>query len=89
MATSDHSEELFEIAKRLGDLSQKATAPEVKEPLERLEEAAASVRKASKWLLPRISCPNLLQGSQAAPAAGPFQPRMGDEGRMASRSNRG
>lgn len=46
MATNNHNQELFEIAERLGNLSQKAFSPEVKEPLERLEEAVASVSKA-------------------------------------------
>jgi hypothetical protein len=45
MSTSAPHEELLEIADRLEDLSQQATAAEVKEPLERLEEAATSLGK--------------------------------------------
>jgi hypothetical protein len=46
MPTSGPQEELLEVAHRLGNLSAKATAAEVKEPLERLEEAATSLGKA-------------------------------------------
>lgn len=46
MSTSDPHEELLRIADSLEDLSQRATAPEVKEPLERLEEAATRLGRA-------------------------------------------
>ena len=46
MPTSDPHDELLEIADRLTDLSEKASASEVKEPLERLEEAVTRVGKA-------------------------------------------
>ncbi len=46
MPTSDTQEELLEVADRLEELSEKATAAEIKEPLERLEEAATSLGKA-------------------------------------------
>ncbi len=46
MPTGDHHDELLEIADRLSDLSQKATASEVKGLLERLEEAATRLGKA-------------------------------------------
>ena len=44
--TSDVHEELLEIADRLDDLARRAGAPDVKEPLQRLEEAATAVGKA-------------------------------------------
>ncbi len=46
MAAGEPHEELLEIADRLEGLSQPATVPEVKEPLERLEEAAIRIGKA-------------------------------------------
>lgn len=46
MSTSDPHEELLRIADSLEDLSQRATAPDVKEPLERLEEAATRLGRA-------------------------------------------
>jgi len=46
MPTGDPHDELLEIADRLTDLSQKATASDVRGPLERLEEAATRVGKA-------------------------------------------
>src|SRR5438034_6265640 len=46
MSASEPHEELLEIADRLKGLSQRATVPEVKEPLERLEEAATRIGKA-------------------------------------------
>ena len=48
MPTSDPHDELLEIADRLTDLSEKASASEVKEPLERLEEAAKKLAGSSR-----------------------------------------
>ena len=45
MPTSDPQEELLEVAGRLEELSQKATAAEINEPSERLEDAAISIGK--------------------------------------------
>lgn len=46
MPTSDLSEELLEVAERLGPLLQRAAVPEILEPLEQLEKAANSIGKA-------------------------------------------
>lgn len=44
--TSEFHEELLEIADRLDEVAKRADAPEIKEPLQRLEEAATTVGKA-------------------------------------------
>ena len=46
MSISDHHEELLELADRLEEPTQKAIAPEVKEPIERLADVATRVGKA-------------------------------------------
>ena len=53
MPTSDAQEELLEIADRLEELSQKATAAEIKEPLERLEEAATRIGMEQRYAYPQ------------------------------------
>lgn len=44
--TTEFHEELLEIADRLGDAAKRAGAPEIADPLRRLEEAATRVGKA-------------------------------------------
>lgn len=79
MHTSDHNEELLDIAERLANMSQKAVAPEVKEPLDRLEEAIANVGKA--WSGSRLGYHARIyyKGLKPLPPQAHFSPEWGLE----------
>jgi len=75
--TTDPHDELLKIADQLGDLSQKAASPEVKEPLERLEEAATRLGKAWSGSCLGYHSRIYYKGLKPAPPGAHFSPEWG------------
>ncbi len=79
MTTSDPQEELLEIADRLEEISQKATAAEIKEPLDRLEGAVDSLRKAWSGSYLGYHARIYYKDLQSPPPGAHFSPEWGME----------
>lgn len=77
MPMSNPHEELLQIADQLEYLSQNATAAEVKEPLEQLEEAATSIGKAWSGSCLGYHARIYYQDLQSPPPGAHFSPEWG------------